>query len=52
VSELDSEVVELLKRSVKQQGQLLPVIKDQYGNILSGRHRKAADPNWRESADQ
>ena len=52
MSELDSEVVELLKRSVKQQGQLLPVIKDQYGNILSGRHRKAADPNWRESADQ
>jgi len=49
VSELDAEVVELLKRSVKQQGQLLPVIKDQYGNILSGRHRKAADPNWRET---
>lgn len=49
MGELDAEVVELLRRSVEQQGQLLPVIKDQYGNILSGRHRKAADPDWRET---
>lgn len=47
--ELDENTVELLKRSVEQQGELLPVIKDQDGNILSGRHRKAANPKWRET---
>ena len=46
--ELDQDTVELLKRSVEQQGQLLPIVKDQKGYIISGRHRKAADPNWRE----
>lgn len=47
--ELDENVVDLLKRSAEQQGELLPVIKDQDGNILSGRHRKAAKSEWRES---
>lgn len=46
---LDENMVELLKRSVEQQGELLPVVKDQHGNLLAGRHRKAAKPDWRET---
>lgn len=42
----NQEVIEQLKRSKQQQGYLETVKKDQYGNILSGRHRKAADPAW------
>jgi site-specific DNA-methyltransferase (adenine-specific) len=38
-----------LKKSVKEVGQIFPVIKDQYGNILDGRHRKQVDPNWKET---
>lgn len=47
--EVDAATVEQLKRSAIQQGELLPVIKDQHGNIISGRHRKAANPDWRET---
>jgi len=47
--ELDEKTVELLKRSEEQQGMLESVKIDQHGNILSGRHRKAADPKWRET---
>lgn len=37
-----------LKSSEKNIGQIYPVIKDQFGNILDGFHRKDIDPNWRE----
>jgi len=46
--EFDSEILSLLKRSRKQQGYLETVKKDQYGYILSGRHRKKVDPKWPE----
>lgn len=36
--------------SVKTVGEIYPVIKDQYGNILDGRHRKKVNPNWKETA--
>jgi hypothetical protein len=45
---LDREVLEQLKLSRQQVGYLLPVVKDQHGFIISGRHRKAADQNWPE----
>jgi len=35
--------------SKKVVGEIYPVIKDQYGNILDGKHRKAVDPNWKET---
>jgi DNA-directed RNA polymerase subunit F len=44
----DQEVIEQLRRSKDQIGPLLPVFKDQFGNIISGRHRKEADPSWPE----
>ena len=47
--ELDENTVELLKRSAEQQGELESVKIDQHGNILSGRHRKAAKSDWRET---
>lgn len=46
--EFDFKVVNMLKRSASQQGYLETVKKDQYGNVLSGRHRKKADPKWAE----
>jgi len=47
--ELDQETVRRLRKSGEQQGSLLPVVKDQHGNIISGKHRKAANPQWRET---
>ena len=43
---LDNETIELLKQSKEKVGYLNPVVQDQHGNILSGRHRKYADANW------
>lgn len=48
IYKFDQETVQQLKRSKVQQGYLLPVVKDQHGKIVSGRHRKLADKNWRE----
>jgi len=45
-SKIDSDIVELLKISKEKVGFLNPVVVDQDGNILSGRHRKYADANW------
>ncbi|MEM2367473.1 MAG: helix-turn-helix transcriptional regulator [Candidatus Bathyarchaeia archaeon] len=38
-----------LSLSKKVVGEIYPVIKDQHGNILDGKHRKAVDPNWKET---
>jgi len=46
--EYDQEVIEQLKRSKEQQGYLEKAKRDQHGNLLAGRHRKQADPNWPE----
>jgi len=43
---LDNETIERLKQSKEKVGYLNPVVQDQHGNILSGRHRKYADANW------
>lgn len=48
MSEIDQETVERLKKSTEIVGYLGEVVKDQDGAILSGRHRKAADPEWPE----
>mgnify|MGYP001057903741 CR=1 FL=1 len=45
---VDDEIVEALRRSREAVGYLLPVVKDQDGNIISGRHRKYADAKWPE----
>jgi len=37
-----------LKDSENQVGQIYPVVKDQFGNILDGFHRKEIDANWKE----
>lgn len=44
--------LEELQSSESQVGQIFPVIKDQYGNILDGFHRKRTNPNWRETTIQ
>ena len=45
---LDKDAVDALKKSRTLVGPLVPIVKDQNGNILSGRHRKYADANWPE----
>lgn len=40
--------IEELRRSKGMIGQIMPVIKDQNGNILDGFHRKRIDPFWKE----
>lgn len=45
---IDKETVDALRKSKQILGPLLPVIRDQDGNIISGRHRKYADANWPE----
>ena len=37
-----------LEQSMKEIGQIYPVIKSQYGKILDGKHRKEVNPNCRE----
>jgi hypothetical protein len=37
-----------LKKSKSKIGEIYPVIKDAKGRIIDGKHRKEADPNWRE----
>jgi len=41
--------LEDLKASESDIGQIFPVIKDQFGNILDGFHRKRVNPNWKET---
>ena len=41
--------LESLGESKDIAGQIIPVIKDQNGNILDGFHRKRVDPNWKET---
>lgn len=41
-----------LVASEKKIGQIYPVVKDQFGNILDGFHRKEIDPNWKETTVQ
>ena len=43
---IDKELVEALRRSKARLGYLSPIVRDQNGNIISGRHRKYADANW------
>ena len=46
----DKEYIELLKKSLEQIGPLRPVLVDSInGQVLGGRHRKFADPNWPET---
>lgn len=40
---------ETIKASESEIGQIYPVVKDQFGNILDGFHRKDVDPNWKET---
>jgi len=35
-----------LKISSNRIGELYPVLLDHYGNVIDGKHRLAADPNW------
>jgi len=43
---MDQELIKFLRRSKDVVGYLSPVIKDQFGNIISGLHRMYADANW------
>jgi len=43
-----SEIVEGLKKSEREVGQLLPVFVTKDGEIVDGIHRKQANPQWRE----
>jgi len=52
IYKFDQKIVQQLKRSKNQQGFLTPIVKDQYGNILSGRHRHLADKDWPEQTVQ
>lgn len=45
---IDNETVETLRKSKALIGSLLPVVRDQEDNIISGRHGKYADANWPE----
>jgi hypothetical protein len=45
---LDQKAVYHLRHSKDQQGHLSPVVKDQYGHVLSGVHRKFVDASWPE----
>lgn len=47
-TEIDQDTVEKLRKSKELVGYLGDVVKDQEGTILSGRHRKLADPDWPE----
>ena len=44
---LEPDVVENLKASEQLAGQLQPVLRDRYGNIIDGNHRLTVNPNWR-----
>ena len=45
-TEIDQEIVEQLRKSSKIVNPLTPVIINQNEKLLSGRHRRLADPNW------
>lgn len=51
-NEIDQETVDRLRKSKEVVGPLRPCIIDQHGNVLSGKHRKEADPNWPEVVKQ
>ena len=42
----DEKLVEDLRRTKKLFGALYPVLLDPEGNVIDGRHRLAADPDW------
>lgn len=46
MEELNQEIVENLKRSRNLLGELEPVLIDQNGNVIDGRHRLKAYPGW------
>lgn len=45
---VDHSRVARIRESEPEVGQLYPVLVDQHGRILDGKHRKAANPDWRE----
>jgi len=49
VAETKHETVKEIKTSETELGQIYPVVKDQFGNILDGFHRKQVNPNWKET---
>ena len=46
LTEVDQEIVEQLRKSSKIVKPLTPVIINQDAKLLSGRHRRLADPDW------
>lgn len=47
VKKLSEEEIIPYKESAATIGQLYPVIKDKFGNIIDGKNRLQADPDWR-----
>lgn len=43
---VDKKRAQQIHQTVPEVGHLYPVLVDQYGRILDGKHRKAADPDW------
>jgi hypothetical protein len=43
---VDEDHAARIRESVPDVGQLYPVLEDQHGRILDGKHRRAADPGW------
>jgi hypothetical protein len=46
MSSIDQEHVQAIQRSLQIVGPLHPILKDQNGRTLSGRHRELADQGW------
>jgi hypothetical protein len=42
----EGEITSGLRLSSRRVGRLYPVLLDKHGNIIDGKHRLAADPNW------
>ena len=47
---VDEDHVREIRNSVPEVGQLYPILVDQDGRVLDGKHRYAADPSWRTQA--
>jgi hypothetical protein len=45
----DEELLEALKNSTKTLGQMMPVIVNEKGEVIDGKHRLQVDPNWRKA---
>jgi hypothetical protein len=43
---VDKKRAQQIHQTVPEMGYLYPVVVDQYGRILDGKHRKVADPDW------